>query len=166
MPVWSLLSERHDANFLTFWLREFIRLGGSIPKVYTVDMSFALLNAGAIGFASHTNLEDYIDKLFRYHIGWDERESIPDCFIRIDIAHFMKNITSCEALHNVRRKVKELFVRSMAEIVLETNFSSVKILLKAILVIAGCQTRGKVICFFFLIGCEYFNYYLNCPIQV
>lgn len=62
--VFSLLSETHDANFLTFWLREFIRLGASVPNEYVVDMSYALLNAGAIAFGNHANLDEYINTLF------------------------------------------------------------------------------------------------------
>lgn len=143
VPVWSLLSERHDANFLTFWLREFVRVGGNVPKVFTSDMSLALLNAAAIGFANYSNIEEYVNDLFGFHIGeWHEKKIAPDCFIRIDIAHFIKNIASCNALHNVRRKVKELFTRSVAEIVLETNFNNIQIIMKAILIVAGCQTRG------------------------
>lgn len=150
--VFSLLSEKHDANFLTFWLREFIRLGASIPNEYIVDMSFALLNAGAIAFGNRANLEEYVDDLFHgimiHSHGGDEiyqnafKLKNPPCHVRIDINHLMHNVTSCPALKTVRRKVKELFVRSVALMILETSFYTLERHIRAVLFVSLSQTRG------------------------
>lgn len=154
VPVFSLLSERHDANFLTFWLREFIRLGGSVPKEYISDMSMALLNAGAIAFGNRANLDEYIDTLFRLvraksqessqsqQMNNSSRENLPPCHVRIDIAHLMKSVANCKPLKTVRPKVKEMFVRCVANMILETSFQEMERHILDVLIVAGCETRG------------------------
>lgn len=110
-PVFSMLSEKHDANFIHFWLTEWLRLGGSVPKEFTSDMSLALLNAAARAFGKHSSLDAYIDTLFKCILSTDDTTNVaPDCFIRIDFNHLMKNVTSSKAFTNVRPKVKEFFV--------------------------------------------------------
>lgn len=60
-------------------------------------MSFALLNAGAIAFGDHSNLEAYVNTLFHellsqsQNVGQNNHNRLPLCHVRIDIAHLMKN---------------------------------------------------------------------------
>lgn len=104
-PIFSMLSEVHNANFIGFWLKEFIRLGGSIPNEFVADMSMALLNAAVNAFTSHLNLKSYMNALFS--LNFDNNKSTPECFIRIDVAHLIKAVASCKHFVNKKAKVRE-----------------------------------------------------------
>lgn len=141
VPVFSMVSERHDANFITFWLMEWLRHGGGVPKEFTVDMSLALLNAGTRVFANYSSLRSYIDALFKYHFS-SSSFVVPNSFIRIDIAHLMKNVATSKSLHGVRPKVKEFFVRCVAELVKETELKNAEKHIRNVLIVATSKTEG------------------------
>lgn len=145
VPIFCMLSERHDANIIFFWFTEWLRLGGSIPVWFISDMSLAILNAAARGFGKHPSLNSYIETLFKLIISNEKHIKKPDCFIRIDINHLIKNIASCSALSNVRPKVKEFFVRSFAELVKITDISQARMHISDILTVAYSQTEGNQI---------------------
>lgn len=145
MPVFSLLSERHDSNFIAFWLLEWLRFGGSVPKEFTCDMSLALLNAASRAFANCSSLDSYIETLFKYHFTSSASKVIPNCYIRIDIAHLIHNVAACDALHNVRPKVKEFFVRCVAELVKETGITMAERHIRNVLIVALSNTEGLCI---------------------
>lgn len=121
---------------------EWLRLGGSVPNEFTVDMSFALLNAGARAFANQPSLDLYIETLFKFHISHTSSADVPNTFIRIDIAHLIHNITRSTALHNVRPKVKEFFVRCVTELVKETDFKAAERHIRNVLIVALSNTEG------------------------
>lgn len=141
VPVFSMLSERHDANFIHFWLTEWLRHGGSVPVEFTSDMSLALLNAAARAFGAHSTLSSYIDTVFKC-ISTERISSVPDCFLRIDLNHLMKNVASSSALSNVRPKVKEFFVRCVAELVKMTDIAMARQHIADVLTVAYSQTEG------------------------
>lgn len=139
-----MLSERHDANFIHFWLTEWLRLGGGVPREFTCDMSLALLNAAARALCNHSSLSSYLNTLFKCIISSDEHTNIaPNCFIRIDFNHLMKNVASSPALTNVRPKVKEFFVRCVAELVKITDITMARTHISDVLIVANSQTEGK-----------------------
>lgn len=124
---------------------EWRRQGGAIPKEFTTDMSFALLNAGARALANHSSLDSYIGTLFEIISSKEHAPSslVPTTFFRIDIAHLMKNVTDSDAFHDVRPKVKEFYVRCVAELVKETDFVNAEQHIRNVLVVALCNTEGK-----------------------
>lgn len=120
---------------------EWLRYGGSVPQEFTVDMSLALLNAGARAFANHSSLSSYIDTLFKFHVS-STTSVVPNSFIRIDIAHLMKNIVSSESLRKVRPKVKDFFIRCVAELIKETEFTNAEKHIRNVLTVALSKTEG------------------------
>lgn len=88
LPVLQMLSEKHDANILTYWLREWLRSGAICPKEVVTDYSFALLNAVALAF-NNCDLSTYIENCLTILQNNDRNISIK-CIIRIDIAHLIK----------------------------------------------------------------------------
>lgn len=140
-----MVSEKHDANFIHFWLTEWLRLGGGIPREFTCDMSLALLNAGARAFGNHSSLSTYINTLFNCICSNDELNTLaPTCFIRIDINHLMKNVASCPALSSVRPKVKEFFVRCVGELIKITDLNIARQHICDVLTVAYSQTEGEL----------------------
>lgn len=139
-PVFSMLSEVHNANFIGFWLKEFLRLGGSIPNKFVVDMSKALLNAAVNAFTSHLNLKSYISALFSKCL--DNRKLTPECFIRIDIAHLMKAVASCKHFVTKKPKVRETYIRCIGLIVQEKDLNVARNIIFSMLVMAYSETEG------------------------
>lgn len=137
-----MVSERHDSNIIMFWLMEWRKQGGTVPKEFTSDMSLALLNAAAL--ANYSSLDSYIAKLFEIV---SSRESVPPSvvpvtFIRIDIAHLMKNVSDSDAFHGVRPKVKEFYIRCVADLVKETDLLNAAEHILNVLLVALCKTEG------------------------
>lgn len=97
-PVFKLLTEIYNPNFLSFWLKEFIRLGGSVPYEFCLDTSSALLNAAVSALTNHSNVSDYVNALFALH--FDVYGSIPACYIHIDLKHLLKNVAPSKHLAN------------------------------------------------------------------
>lgn len=82
--VCQLLSESHNVNSIHFWLAEWVHSGAPLPKEVICDSSRALLIAIARAFTGYINIDDYTD-IFK-------NSNLPNCYIRIDVAHFIKNI--------------------------------------------------------------------------
>lgn len=141
-----MLSEVHNANFITFWLNEWTRLGAETPNEFVCDMSLALLNAGVRAFAKLSSVQEYIGSLFSLvnarEDGTISSEKIPNCFIRIDIAHLIKNVISCKALQGKQKKVKEFFTRSVAALVKMDSLITARCHILAVLVVAYTKTEG------------------------
>lgn len=135
-----MLSEVHNANFISFWLKEFIRLGAKIPNEFVSDMSLALLNAAVTAFTSEQNLKSYISSLFA--LNFDNTKPKPQCFIRIDIAHFMKAVAGCKHFKTVKPKIRETYLRCMGLILKETNIQQVRRIIFAVMVRAFAETEG------------------------
>ncbi|KAK3908502.1 120.7 kDa protein in NOF-FB transposable element, partial [Frankliniella fusca] len=47
--------ERHNANAITYWMREWIRHGAALPQEIVIDFSAALLLALCLTFASYVS---------------------------------------------------------------------------------------------------------------
>ena len=139
-PINSMLSEVHNTNIITFWLSEWIRLGATIPNEYVSDMSLALLSGAVRSFTKQNTIADYIDFLYEMHT--TQFIGNPGCFIRIDIAHFMKNVAQCKPLTAVRRKVKDFFVRCVAILVKMTSLPQAEEHIYSMLVVALSKTEG------------------------
>lgn len=140
VPIFNMLTEIHNANFITFWLKEFLRLGGSVPDEYCVDMSLALLNAGVNAFTVYSNLVDYVNAVFA--LNFDNTAPAPACFIRIDIAHLMKNVAKFKDFPKEKPKIKETYLYCMGLLLKETNIDEVRKLILSVLVMAYSSTEG------------------------
>lgn len=87
LPIFQMISERHDTNILTYWMREWRRSSVPCPKQVVTDFSLALLNAVALSF-NNTDLKTYINDCMSMLLRFEKLK--PVCIIRIDIAHLIK----------------------------------------------------------------------------
>lgn len=140
VPIFSMLSEVHNMNFISHWLKEFIRLGGSVPNEFCSDMSLALLNAAVDAFTSLKNLTCYINLLFS--LNFDATKIAPECFIRIDIAHLMKCVANCKEFASKKPKVRETYIRCIGLLIKETNLDEVRKIMLSVLIMAYSSTEG------------------------
>jgi len=60
LPLFQMISEKHDTNILTYWMREWLRSGVPCPTQVVTDYSLALLDAVTLSF-NNTDLRTYIN---------------------------------------------------------------------------------------------------------
>lgn len=145
VPVQSMTSELNTASWLTFWMSEWVRETNEIPNQFTADGSMAILNAAVRSFTTCSSVSDYVDLMFNLLCNRSVNRPIPQCFVRTDIAHFMKKLTSCDALKNAPRKVRDFFIRCVAIMMQIDNIEEARSHIYSLLVVATSSTEGKLI---------------------
>lgn len=134
LPVLQMVSEKHDTNILSYWLREWLRCGGSCPKEVVIDYSFALLNAVALSF-NNCDLNTYVENCMIV-LQDTNYTNIPKCIIRIDIAHLIKMVCRWKCFQNTHPRVKDFFVRCIGILSTTTTFANFKQICLDILIVA------------------------------
>jgi len=132
--VTQMLSERHTTNDIHFWLLEWCRMGAPYPREVVVDFSKALLNAVIRCFTSYRTIKDYANAC--------KNEVIPKCYIRIDVAHFIKMYANF--LKNLSRRIKVFYMAAIGQLIMCRNIDEAAIMFKAVLTIARSETEGKL----------------------
>lgn len=153
--VYSALSEDHSANFLSFWMSEFLKTYGRIPKIFVCDMSFALINAAVRTFGQNSSITEYLDLIFhmiqrknipisisRPHIALIR---LPPCIVRIDFAHLMNLISKNKALNtpNTLKKVKDFYMRCVAILIQTKDIDRARSQILSVLIVAKSKTEGN-----------------------
>lgn len=104
VPVHQMLSQKHTASFIAYWLsvwRDSVASAG-VPLEVTCDESKALQLAVVKTFTSCSNMSDYIDKCT---ISLMTNSDPPECYIRNDRSHVIK-IMSRKLKETDKRKEK------------------------------------------------------------
>lgn len=143
VPVQSMTSELNTANWLTFWMGDWVQETSEIPNQFTSDGSMAILNAAVRSFTSCSSVAEYVNLMFDLLCKRAINRSIPQCFVRTDIAHFMKKVTSCDALKGIPRKVRDFFIRCVAILMKIENIEEAGSHIYSVLLVALSSTEGK-----------------------
>lgn len=120
-------------TFIRFWLTEWCRIGAPHLKEVVTDASRALLTAAVKEFTSYPTIEQYADAC---------RNTVPDCYIRIDVAHFMK--TYSNALKLATRSVRTFYRAVIGQLVLCRQIEVARKIFKALLIISQCELEGNL----------------------
>lgn len=104
-----MVSEKHDTNILTYWLREWLRLGAATPKEVVTDYSFALINAVILAF-NNCDLSTYVERCIDVLCN-NDGANIPNCILRIDIAHLIKAVCGWKCCRDKYVQIENFFVR-------------------------------------------------------
>lgn len=143
IPVYSMLSEVHTMSHITYWFHEFIRLYNHIPNEFVCDMSTVLLNAAAKSFGGCANIDDYVNWLFNVVKHSNNNGRNIKCFIRIDVAHFVKNLATCDSLKCKPSDQKQFYVRATCLLINCTSLAQAEKILSSILIIAKSSAKGE-----------------------
>lgn len=110
-----MLSERHDAPFITFWLKDWIRrCSATIPNEAVSDLGRALLLAMAEAF-NRMSLKEYIDVIFKWATQGHKEPKPVNTFIRVDVAHEMAAAARWECIKALRHPaIKNFYLRTIA----------------------------------------------------
>jgi hypothetical protein len=139
VPVIQMLSERHNTTAITSWLRTWLSDGAKIPNEVICDFSLALLNAVSCSFAG-MYLQDYTLSCYEYLI--NKRTQLPVVFIRVDFAHFIHAVCKWKSLRGKTKRVRELFIRGIAQAAVARSISEIEKIFIALLVAVKNETDG------------------------
>lgn len=102
VPVGQMISAQQDSTrisyFLDRWLEDF-----KLPKEVTIDASMALKKSLSKNFASCKNIHEYLTACFDVLMG-KTIQALPTCYIRLDVAHYVKNLHSNKIWKKVKKK--------------------------------------------------------------
>lgn len=139
--VCNFLSESQNAVSIYSWLAHWIRAGAVIPQEVVTDMFLALMYAVTLAFTNSKSLEQYIHNCFKAII---EHEPFNEkCFIRLDVAHFVKLVSQWPSLKKQHRLTKQFYLRSIGQLIQSTTIEDIENIIKAICTVALSDTEGN-----------------------
>lgn len=143
--VLSMLSEQHDTLSIYTWLKRWLKCGAKIPKEVVCDQSLALMSALVQAFTNYHSLEKYLNVCFSQAIG-RANESLPSCFVRNDINHFVHLVSQWEPLKTSKHpRTKQLFCRAMGMLIFCKTMSEAEKILEAMFIVALSKYDGPIL---------------------
>lgn len=107
------------------------------PKEVTCDASVALLTGIVRAFTNNSTIDEYV---LPYEIG------LPCCYIRIDVAHFLKLYTDFfKSETDKPKKVRIFYKAAMGQLILSRKEQDTRRILKAILILVHSETDRKIL---------------------
>lgn len=107
-----MLSQKHDMNFIAYWLGEWLK-DNKRPNECITDDSSALLGACVIKFTQFKNINCYLTACMRVLLQGD-LDSLPTTFLRLDRSHIIKSIHRNLNKHLKKEfEVKDLYARAL-----------------------------------------------------
>jgi len=155
----SMISEQHGTLSIYSLLNRWLRCRIKLPKIIVCDKSLALMSAIVQSFTQYKknkyinmylqykSLQAYLESCYKLIFNPNDRTcSIPTCYIRNDVNHFIHLITKWTPLKNVKfARTKSLFVRSMALLIFCNSIEEANKILKAIFNVALSQYDGHIL---------------------
>ena len=130
--IGQMISERQDTNvIITFW-NNWIQYGFPRPKEVVMDSNQAQLIATITKMTECKTIGKYADACFS--------NSVPNIYIRIDVAHFIH--IYARFLSQSSRLVKVFYLACLAKLISMTNKDEARNYIKAILTIALSKRAG------------------------
>lgn len=129
----QMISESHNTDTIQYWLMNWFRSGAPVPNEIVTDLSRALLTAIICVFTSCKTLEEYCEMLFE--------DKLPDVFVRIDVAHFMKKYSRLFQSIN-RTKIKRFYLGIIGQLVVCQSMEKAKDILKSFFTVCYSDNDG------------------------
>ncbi|KAF0694244.1 Uncharacterized protein FWK35_00037167, partial [Aphis craccivora] len=141
--VTNMISESHTNISISNWLQNWLNCDIPKPKEAVCDHSIALLSALVKSFTQYSTLQDYLracarlltEDEFDYH-------TIPRCFIRIDVAHFIKIASKWTPLKSITRLAREMILRAIGLLIKCKTLNEIRVLLLSLFVLLTNETNG------------------------
>ncbi len=93
-------------------------------------------------FTPHPDLKTYINVCCGVLLG-KQSAKVPPCFVRVDVAHCIKMICQWDCLKKKTHRIKDFFVRSMAQLLKSQSMDDAKELLHSITIVALSEAEGN-----------------------
>lgn len=125
------VSSRHSTTYISFFL-DIFRQSFSIPSPELhIDESAALISASVHSFTSCGTLNNYLK---RCYLGLENQREATECYIRLDVAHFVKNLHNSKELAKLDKRARDFVIRIFGFLISVTDFNAVKNIVKDLLI--------------------------------
>lgn len=158
----NMISERHDHVVVCNWLTQWLSNDVSSPKETVCDQSLALLSAVVKCFTQYSSLSDCINacadivfKKLPTNSRW-----IPNCYVRTDVAHFIKLVCKWTPLKTVPKRVKAIILRTIYLLVKCQSLDDMRSLISSLFIVLLNETDGNSIITGIETPCEKHRKYL------
>lgn len=143
--VTNMLSERHSNIAIFNWLANWVSGDVPRPKETICDQSLALLSAIVQCFTQYSSLQEYINICSDLVLGDLSSNShwLPKCFVRTDVAHFIKVASKWIPLKTVPRRVREVILRTIGLLIKFQSLNDMYALLLSLFVVLINETDGN-----------------------
>lgn len=123
IPIFQMISQKHSARFIGYWLEECFNKMPLIPSPAEVvcDGSKALLLALVKTFTKHHTLKEYVAACIR---SLETGCQTPSCYIRLDRSHYVKTLIRNIADKDERKR--DLFRSIFGYLILCDDFEEAK----------------------------------------
>jgi len=142
--VSNMISERHTTLAIFNWLAEWVSNYVPLPKEAVCDQSMALLSAIVQAFTQYSSLHQYLVVCAELTLGKKSSDShwLPNCFVRTDIAHFMKLVSRWIPLKTIPRRVKEVILRTIGLIINSQSLPEMYSIILSLFIVLSNETDG------------------------
>lgn len=124
LPILQVLSQQHDHLFIYEFLRRYFwTVVKKMPKESIFDGSKAIMLANIQAFTRHDSVVEYSNACFNALFNGGK---VPDCFIRLDRYHLVKNIMTAKWLKAVGTRERRLIQNVLGFIIESDNIKDVK----------------------------------------
>jgi len=114
------------------------------PKHTVCDQSLALLSTIVQSFTQYSSLHNYLTvcaELLKENIAVDSHW-LPRCFVRVDVAHFIKLASKWVPLKNITRLAKKMVLRTVGLLIKSQSLVEMRLLLLSLFVLFINETNG------------------------
>lgn len=147
-PVFQMVSTKQDATIITYFFLSILADGALSPRIVVIDFSKALLMAISKAFANCSDTRDYLQVLYNIII-LEKKEKLPNCYIRLDISHFINIVAKWDCLRGKVPKVRQFYLRSIGHVYKMRNVQDVKAILTIMIVALsediGCDENSELV---------------------
>lgn len=138
-----MLSTKHDAALLTYFLLEIRRAGATALSVVVTNYSRALLVALVCVFSDCADLKHYLQCC--YDITVKNKETVmPASYLRLDVSHIIRIVSNWECLRNLPNKVRQFYLRCISQAYKMQSLKELHSLLFSLLVVALSEDTGHM----------------------
>lgn len=137
-----MISENHNTIAISNWLANWMT--SNVPQETVCNQFLALLSAIVKTFTQYSSLKIYIEVCADIITGRlpSDLRWLPQCYVRLDIAHFMKLASQWPSLKLLNRKVREIILRTIGRLVKCQDLEEVYTLLLSLFISITNETKG------------------------
>lgn len=142
--VSNMINERHTTLAIFNWLAKWLSNDVSPPKEVICDQFVALVSAIVQCFTQYSSLNQYLLICAELTLGKLSRDShwLPNCFLRSDVAHFVKLVSKWVPLKSIPKRVREVILRSICAIIRRQCIKEIHSILLSLLIVLTNETDG------------------------
>lgn len=140
IPVGQMLSATQDSTTISYFLDRWI-LEFGVPDEIACDDSAALQKSIVRSFTRFRSTEEYIHCCFMILEG--KAVKIPECFLRLDVPHFIKSIGASKIFKNIDTRLKHYYLCIMGVLISCESYIAVRKIIKNALILANYPVLGK-----------------------